>query len=251
MDQVHVIRHKVLVEGLSARRVAREMGVSRNTVQRYLLQAAPTQVERLPRDRPVWEKAKARLEALPREKAKLLAGRNAAGEGSVPLAYRVANAFLQREGMRKGEAQRLACADVDLDKGIVSLDENKAARPRSWVLNAGVAKVLANWKRARGGPFGARPLGAVGQAGGGRRLRAVGRRSLRGSSNNLSSGQGNGPLTAVSRRRSSRACALTQRKPKSSSHDATGGAAYATASAGRRWSWTTCSRRRKAARTTS
>ena len=32
MDQVHVIRHKVLVEGLSARRVAREMGVSRNTV---------------------------------------------------------------------------------------------------------------------------------------------------------------------------------------------------------------------------
>ncbi len=34
MDQVNVIRHKVLVEGLSARRVAREMGVSRNTVQR-------------------------------------------------------------------------------------------------------------------------------------------------------------------------------------------------------------------------
>jgi transposase len=64
MDQVHVIRHKVLVEGLSARRVAREMGVSRNTVQRYLLQAAPTRVERVPRGRPVWEKARARLEAL-------------------------------------------------------------------------------------------------------------------------------------------------------------------------------------------
>jgi transposase len=64
MDQVHVIRHKVLVEGLSARRVAREMGVSRNTVQRYLAQAAPTRVERLPRGRPVWEKVGARLEAL-------------------------------------------------------------------------------------------------------------------------------------------------------------------------------------------
>jgi transposase len=64
MDQVHVIRHKVLVEGLSAGRVAREMGVSRNTVQRYLSQAAPTRVERLPRGRPVWEKARARLEAL-------------------------------------------------------------------------------------------------------------------------------------------------------------------------------------------
>jgi len=33
MAQVHVIRHKVLVEGLSIRRVAREMGVSRNTVR--------------------------------------------------------------------------------------------------------------------------------------------------------------------------------------------------------------------------
>jgi len=64
MDQVHVVRHKVLVEGRSARRVAREMGVSRNTVKRYLSQAAPTRVERLPRGRPVWEKAKARLQAL-------------------------------------------------------------------------------------------------------------------------------------------------------------------------------------------
>jgi transposase len=64
MDQVHVIRHKVLVEGLSARRVALEMGVSRNTVQRYLAQAAPVRVERVPRGRPVWEKAGARLEAL-------------------------------------------------------------------------------------------------------------------------------------------------------------------------------------------
>ena len=55
MDQVHVIRHKVLVEGLSARRVALETGRSRNTVQRYLLQAAPTRVERAPPDRLVWE----------------------------------------------------------------------------------------------------------------------------------------------------------------------------------------------------
>jgi lambda repressor-like predicted transcriptional regulator len=36
MDQVHVIRHKVLVEGCSMRRVAREMKVSRNTVRHYL-----------------------------------------------------------------------------------------------------------------------------------------------------------------------------------------------------------------------
>jgi transposase len=64
MDQVHVVRHKVLVEGLSARRVAREMGVSRNTVKRYLAQAAPVRVERETRRRPVWDKVRARLEEL-------------------------------------------------------------------------------------------------------------------------------------------------------------------------------------------
>ena len=31
MDQVHVIRHKVLVEGVPIRKVAKEMAVSRNT----------------------------------------------------------------------------------------------------------------------------------------------------------------------------------------------------------------------------
>jgi len=36
MDQVHVIRHKVLLEGKSVRSVAREMGVSHNTVAKYL-----------------------------------------------------------------------------------------------------------------------------------------------------------------------------------------------------------------------
>jgi transposase len=34
MDQVHVIRHKVLVEGQSGRAVARQLGVSRNTVRK-------------------------------------------------------------------------------------------------------------------------------------------------------------------------------------------------------------------------
>jgi DNA-binding NarL/FixJ family response regulator len=35
MDQVHVIRHKVLCEGASIRQVARELGLSRNTVSKY------------------------------------------------------------------------------------------------------------------------------------------------------------------------------------------------------------------------
>jgi transposase len=64
MDQVHVIRHKVLVEGLSARQVAREMGISRNTVKQYLSRPAPVREERATRARPVWEKVGPRLEAL-------------------------------------------------------------------------------------------------------------------------------------------------------------------------------------------
>jgi Helix-turn-helix domain of resolvase len=41
VDQVHVVRHKVLVEGQGIRTVAREMGISRNTVRRYLAVSEP------------------------------------------------------------------------------------------------------------------------------------------------------------------------------------------------------------------
>ena len=64
MDQVHVIRHKVLVEGLSIRGVAREMRVSRNTVRKYLKVSEPRREERHARPRPVLERVRERLEAL-------------------------------------------------------------------------------------------------------------------------------------------------------------------------------------------
>ena len=67
MDQVHVIRHKVLVEGRSRRSVARELGVSRNTVRKYLRVSEPRRVEREPRARPVLEGVAPRLEALQEE----------------------------------------------------------------------------------------------------------------------------------------------------------------------------------------
>ncbi len=62
MDQVHVIRHKVLVEGRTQRSVAREFGLSRVTVRTYLSRAAPARHETAARGRPVWGPVAARVE---------------------------------------------------------------------------------------------------------------------------------------------------------------------------------------------
>lgn len=56
MDKVFVIRHKVLIEHHSIRSVAREMGVSRNTVAKYLEISAPIRKETVSRNRPVTDK---------------------------------------------------------------------------------------------------------------------------------------------------------------------------------------------------
>src|SRR5215469_4164029 len=64
MDQVHVLRHKVLNEGQSVRRVARELGISRNTVAKYLEQSEPMRRPGRPRRRQVWEAVGPRLEEL-------------------------------------------------------------------------------------------------------------------------------------------------------------------------------------------
>ena len=63
MEQVHVIRHKVLIEGQSQRRVAREMGLSRNTVKKYLEVSEPKRLELNPRSRPVLEEWAGRVTA--------------------------------------------------------------------------------------------------------------------------------------------------------------------------------------------
>ena len=64
VEDVHVLRHKVLVEGLSRRQAARELGISRNTVRRYLRLPEPLRVEREPRRKPVLERVQPRLDAL-------------------------------------------------------------------------------------------------------------------------------------------------------------------------------------------
>lgn len=67
MDRVHVIRHKVLVEGLSIRRVARELGVSRQVVRKYLKTSEAVRRESGPRPRPVLERIAKRIEELMEE----------------------------------------------------------------------------------------------------------------------------------------------------------------------------------------
>ena len=64
MDQVFVVRHKVMVEGISVRRVARELGVSRNTVRRYLDGAPVATRVAAPRSRPISGVVRARIEEL-------------------------------------------------------------------------------------------------------------------------------------------------------------------------------------------
>lgn len=64
MDQVHVVRHKVLTEGRSQRQVARELGIARVTVRKYLDQAAPGRRPETDRPRPVWEKVAGRVDAV-------------------------------------------------------------------------------------------------------------------------------------------------------------------------------------------
>ena len=64
MDQVHVIRHKVLVEGLSIRKTAKDLGFSRNTVRRYLKLSEPLREESSRRVRPVTEAAGPKIEQI-------------------------------------------------------------------------------------------------------------------------------------------------------------------------------------------
>jgi len=64
MDMVFVIRHKVLVERRSIRSVARELGVSRNTISKYLQTSEPIRKVTGPRLRPVTDKIAPRIDEI-------------------------------------------------------------------------------------------------------------------------------------------------------------------------------------------
>jgi transposase len=75
VDQVHVVRHKVLVEGRSQRQVARELGIARETVRKYLTESIPVRKEAQPRARPVWDRVRTRVEQLLTESAQWTGGK--------------------------------------------------------------------------------------------------------------------------------------------------------------------------------
>src|SRR2546426_9179386 len=75
MDQVYVVRHKVLVEGLSVRQVARELRLSRNTVRRYVEGAEPGGRKPTARRRPTLEVVGPRIEALLAESPRWTGGK--------------------------------------------------------------------------------------------------------------------------------------------------------------------------------
>ncbi len=64
MDKVYLIRHKVRVEGKSIRQVARELGLSRPTVKKYLAISEPKRVESDPRPTPVKDQVAPRIDHL-------------------------------------------------------------------------------------------------------------------------------------------------------------------------------------------
>jgi transposase len=75
VDQVHVVRHKVLVEGRSQRQVAKELGIARDTVRKYLTESIPIRKEAQPRPRPVWDTVRERVEGLLTESVQWTGGK--------------------------------------------------------------------------------------------------------------------------------------------------------------------------------
>lgn len=82
----------------------------------------------------------------PAEDAALLACR------AVPLATRLLYGILAREGMRAEEGAALRWTDLDLERGIITLDNHKTADQsgaRTWALDPGTAEALRRWRKLR------------------------------------------------------------------------------------------------------
>lgn len=76
MDQVHVVRHKHYHEGHSVRRIAREVGINRRTVKKYINQSEPIRKEQGVRPQPVMTSAGPQIEAVLEEWASRIGGKH-------------------------------------------------------------------------------------------------------------------------------------------------------------------------------
>jgi integrase len=65
---------------------------------------------------------------------------------AIPLGYRLLYGFLAREGCRTSESTSLAWKDLDLERGVLTLDRNKTDDARAWALDPGVARALRVWR---------------------------------------------------------------------------------------------------------
>lgn len=65
---------------------------------------------------------------------------------SIPVDDRLIYGVLIREGMRLSEALKLLWGDLDLERGTLTLDENKTNQPRAWVLGDDVAAALRAYR---------------------------------------------------------------------------------------------------------
>jgi integrase len=69
---------------------------------------------------------------------------------ATPLEWRMLWGVLAREGVRLSEALGLRVGhELDLERGLINLDENKTDDPRSWTLDPGVRAALGAWVKAR------------------------------------------------------------------------------------------------------
>lgn len=75
MEGVYEIRHLVLAEGWGIRRAAREFGVSRNTMRRYLAGAEPGARKPAERARPVFEGVRSRIDEILADSARWTQGK--------------------------------------------------------------------------------------------------------------------------------------------------------------------------------
>lgn len=144
MEQVHVVRHQRFVEKRSVRWIARQLGLNRRTVKKYLEESAPERKEPIPRPHPVMSVAGPRIDALLEEWAPRLGGkhrltsvrihRELVGEG-MKIGERTVREYVAEKRRQAAEVfiplVHRAGEEAQVDFFEVQVDEN-GVRRKAW-----------------------------------------------------------------------------------------------------------------------